>query len=63
MLLLKSYFTIYVDILMLIIGWYMAFVQSSNLISDKLEREGRFSRTIGYVYLVIGVIGILICII
>ncbi|MBE6023972.1 MAG: hypothetical protein E7231_12265 [Cellulosilyticum sp.] len=60
MLLLKTYFTIDIDLLILVIGAYMAFVQSSNLAQEKMKREGRFLQVIGYGYLVVGVVGILI---
>lgn len=59
-MLLKSYFAIYIDILILCIGAYMAFVEGPNLTDEDLVREGQFSQIIGYIYLVIGVIGILI---
>ena len=62
MLWIKHYFSIYVTLLILVIGLYMAFVQSSNLISQDLEREGQVSRVVGYVYLVIGVYGLIICV-
>ena len=62
MLWIKDYFTIYVTLLILAIGLYMAFVQSPNFISQHLISEGRFSRVVGYVYLVIGVCGLIICI-
>lgn len=62
MIFLKGYFTIYIDVLMLAIGMYMAFVQGPNLTDEKLDREGRFSKTVGYVYLVLGMIGVFICI-
>lgn len=61
MLWIKDYFSIYVTLLILVIGLYMAFVQSSNLISQDLRREGQVSRVVGYVYLVIGVCGLIIC--
>lgn len=61
MLWIKNYFSIYVTLLILVIGLYMAFVQSSNLISQDLRREGQVSRVVGYVYLVIGVCGLIIC--
>lgn len=59
---LKDLFTIDIDLLILAIGAYMAFVQSPNLAEESMVREGRFLQIIGYVYLVVGIIGILICI-
>lgn len=60
MLWLKDLFTIDIDLLILAIGLYMAFVQSPNLSEENMIREGRFLQIIGYTYLIIGVIGILI---
>lgn len=60
MIWIRSYFTIYIDLLMLAIGVYMAFIQSVNLEEEKMEREGRFSKTVGYIYLVLGGLGLLI---
>lgn len=58
MMWLKSYFTVYVTLLILAIGVYMAFIQSSNFIKEKMINEGRFSKTIGYIYIVIGLVGL-----
>lgn len=64
MIWLKEYFSIYIDLLMLAIGAYMAFVQSNNLVAEKhFDREGRFCRIVGYIYIVIGVGGIVITVI
>ena len=61
MIWLKEYFSIYIDFLILAIGAYMALVQSKNLDSEEtFKREGRFSRTVGYIYIVIGIGGIII---
>ena len=61
MLWIKDYFTIYVALLILAIGAYMALVQAPNFKSQDLKREGRFSQIIGYTYLFIGVFGLIIC--
>ncbi len=46
---------------MLAIGAYMAWVQSKNLDSEEdFKREGRFSKVVGYIYIVIGIGGIII---
>lgn len=61
MIWLKEYFSIYIDFIMLAIGAYMAWVQSNNLKSEEgFEREGRFSQTVGYIYIIIGIGGIII---
>ena len=60
MMWLKDYFTIYVDLLVLAIGAYMAFVQSPNLTEENMVREGQFLKVIGYIYLGVGILGILI---
>lgn len=60
MMWLKECFTIYVDLLILAIGAYMAFVQSPNLTEENMVREGQFLKIIGYIYLGIGILGILI---
>ena len=61
MIWLKEYFSIYMDLLILAIGAYMAWVQSSNLLSeDGFTREGRFSKIVGYIYIAIGIVGIII---
>lgn len=58
MMWLKSYFTIYVALLILAIGIYMTFIQSNDFIKEKMMREGRFSKTIGYIYIVVGLVGL-----
>ena len=61
MIWLKEYFSIYIDLLMLAIGAYMAWVQSNNLVKEEhFEREGRFSKIVGYIYIIIGIGGIII---
>lgn len=61
MIWLKEYFSIYMDLLILAIGMYMAWVQSSNLASEEgFAREARFSKIVGYIYIVIGIVGIII---
>lgn len=58
---LKEYFSIYIDLLMLFIGIYMAFIQSDNLVkNESLEREGRFCKIVGYFYIAVGIGGIII---
>lgn len=61
MIWLKEYFSIYIDFIMLAIGAYMAWVQSNNLKSEEeFQREGRFSQIVGYIYIIIGIGGIII---
>jgi len=52
MIIIKNMFSMYIVIVMLAIGLYMAFVQSRDLIDvDHLEREGAFTKIIGYFYI------------
>lgn len=61
MIWLKEYFSIYIDLIMLAIGAYMAWVQSNNLErEEEFQREGRFSKIVGYIYIAIGICGIII---
>lgn len=60
MIWLKDFFRVDVDLLILAIGAYMAFVQGKNLTLEQMEREGKLTRFIGYFYLVIGIVGICI---
>ncbi|MEE1073715.1 MAG: CLC_0170 family protein [Cellulosilyticum sp.] len=57
---IKEYFTIYVDLLILAIGAYMAFIGGPDLAKEDMVREGQFLKVAGYAYLIIGVLGILI---
>jgi len=58
---IKEYFSLYIDFLMLAIGAYMTVVQSNNLAKEEeLKREGRFSKVVGYIYIIIGIGGIII---
>ena len=38
----------------------MTFIQSSSLAEEKMEREGQFLKNLGYVYIGIGIAGMLI---
>lgn len=61
MTMIKEMFSIYIVLVMLAIGLYMAFVQSGNLINvDNMQREGLCAKVIGWVYVVISVIGFVI---
>lgn len=54
-------FSIYIDITMIILGLYMLLIQGNNLIKvNHLEREGRFSKVVGSIYIAIGVVGVFI---
>lgn len=57
---INEYFTIYVVLLILAIGYYMAFVQGPNLRQENMPREGQFLQTTGYAYLIIGIFGLFI---
>lgn len=64
MIWLKEYFSIYIGLLMFAIGAYMALVQSNNLVTEEhFDREGRFCKVVGYIYMVIGIGGIIIAVI
>lgn len=63
MIWLKNYFSIDIALLIVVIGAYMAFIQGKNLSrQDDLKREGRFSQVIGYLYLIVGILGIMVSI-
>lgn len=38
----------------------MAFIQSGSLVDEKMEREGQFLKILGYVYIGVGIAGVLI---
>ena len=58
---LSGIFSVYIDTVMLAIGLYMAFIQGNNLIQvDHMNREGRFSKIIGWIYIIVGLIGFVI---
>lgn len=58
---LSGVFSIYIDIIMLAIGLYMVFIQGNNLIRvDHMNREGRFSKIVGWIYIIVGLLGFVI---
>lgn len=58
---LSGIFSIYIDIVVLCIGLYMALVQSRNLSQiDKLHREGCFTKVVGYIYIIVAVMGFIL---
>ena len=58
---LGGIFSVYIDSVMLAIGLYMAFIQGNNLIQvDHMDREGRFSKIVGWVYIIVGLLGFVI---
>lgn len=58
---IRNMFSVYIVIVMLAIGLYMAFVQSSYLTHvDRMEREGAYTKGIGYFYIVLALIGFVI---
>lgn len=58
---LSGIFSVYIDTVMLAIGLYMVFIQGNNLIQvDHMNREGRFSKVIGWIYIIVGLIGFVI---
>lgn len=50
----KSIFTFYVFILVILTAFHSIFVEPANLQTRGLKREGKFSRVIGIVYIVLG---------
>lgn len=60
---LSNIFSIYIDIVMLCIGLYMTFIEATNLIEvTKFEREGNVVRVLGWLYIIIAIIGFIILI-
>lgn len=58
---MSSIFSVYIDIVMLCIGLYMAFVQGNNLIEvEHMQREAEVVKIIGWIYIVISIIGFVI---
>lgn len=58
---LSDVFSIYIDLIMLCIGFYMVLLQSKNLIQvNHLNREGQFVRVVGWIYIIIAIIGFVI---
>lgn len=59
-----SIFSIYIDVIMLCIGLYMTFVQGENLIKiEHMPREAKVVKGIGWIYIVISIIGFIIFVI
>lgn len=57
----SNMFSIYIDVVMLCIGLYMTFVQSKNLIQiDHMNKEGQFVKIIGWLYIVMSLVGFVI---
>lgn len=57
-------FSIYIDIVMLCIGLYMVFVQSSNLLEvTKFERESDVVKVLGWGYIIVSIIGFVLFVI
>lgn len=58
---INNIFSIYIDIVMLYIGLYMALVQGRNLIKvNHMNREGRFSQVVGWVYIGVAIVGFIL---
>lgn len=57
----NNVFSIYIDIVMLCIGLYMALVQGRNLVQvDHMNKEGRFTQVIGWIYIAVAIIGFIL---
>ena len=58
---INNIFSVYIDVVMLCIGLYMAFVQGTNLIQvERMERESRIVKVMGWIYIVVSIIGFII---
>nr|WP_302599512.1 CLC_0170 family protein [uncultured Cellulosilyticum sp.] len=58
---INNIFSVYIDVVMLCIGLYMAFVQGTNLIQvEHMERESRIVKVMGWIYIVVSIIGFII---
>ncbi|MDF2613477.1 MAG: hypothetical protein K0S71_1263 [Clostridia bacterium] len=58
---IRNMFSIYIVVVMLAIGLYMTFVQSRDLTHiDRMEREGTYTKVIGYLYIAVALIGFVI---
>ncbi len=54
---MQSIFSIYSALMMLFIGMYMAWIQSTNLKEIyEMDRESKFVQVIGYIYIFFAVI-------
>lgn len=61
MKLLENIVSIYIVIVMLVIGLYMVLLQSKYLDTvDHLEKETKFTKVVGYGYIVLAVIAFVI---
>lgn len=55
---IQEMLSVYIVLVMLVIGIYMAFFQTKAFITvNHLKREARFSRIVGYAYIVAAVCG------
>ena len=60
-MILENMISLYTVIVMILIGLYMAFLQSKYLDTvDHLERESKFTKIIGYGYIVAAIIAFII---
>ena len=58
---LQEMLSIYIVGVMLLIGLYMGFVQSKSLSTvTHLEREAKFTKILGYIYIVLAIAGAII---
>ncbi|WP_069999334.1 CLC_0170 family protein [Cellulosilyticum sp. I15G10I2] len=58
---LRDMFSIYIVVVMMGIGAYMVFIQSRDLIHVvKLKREGSFAKIVGWFYIAVSIIGVVI---
>ena len=58
---IRNMFSIYIVAVMLIIGLYMTVIASGNLIHvDNMQKEGRFTKVIGWFYILFAIVGFVI---
>ncbi|MGL6173732.1 MAG: CLC_0170 family protein [Cellulosilyticaceae bacterium] len=58
---LESMISIYIVIVMLGVGVYMTFLQSKYLDTvNHLERESKFTKVVGYIYIALAIVAFII---
>ena len=58
---IKDMISIYIVLVMLGIGLFMVFMQSRDLTHvARLEREGAFAKAVGWIYIVLSILGFVI---
>ncbi len=61
MRMIRDMFSIYIVLVMLGIGLYMVFIQSTDLThAARLNKEGSFAKIVGWFYIAVSIIGFVI---